>query len=110
MNNMSVITNYQCNSKECNATTSMDMNFPIWKSDSPEKLRMVPVGSYNKEHVAGYVNRGYCTIYKDKRPCIVGSTTCLVCNNEDAFVKGGGLCPRCNKGTLEEKVDERIWF
>ncbi len=107
---MSAIIKYKCDNKECNATASVHMNFPIWKSDSPKEMRRIPVGTRFAEYVAGYINRAYCTVCKAKQPYLVGSTTCLICKGEDTFLREDAICPQCNTGILKEDEGERVWF
>jgi len=107
---MSAIIRYKCNNTECNATASVEMNFPIWKSDSPKEMRNIPVGIRYAKYVAGYINRAYCTVCKAKQPYIVSSTTCLICKGEDVFIKEDGVCPGCNIGVFKEDESERVWF
>lgn len=107
---MSAIIRYKCNNKECDATASVEMNFPIWKLDSPQEMRKIPVGIRYAEYVAGYINRAYCIACKAKQPYLVGSVTCLVCKGEDTFIKEDGVCPKCNIGFLKEDERERVLF
>jgi hypothetical protein len=107
---MSAIIKYKCDNKDCSAIASIEMNFPVWRSNAPKEMRKIPVGIRFAEYVAGYVNKAYCTVCRSKQSYLKGSITCLGCGKEDTFVKEDDICPKCNIGTLKEDENGKVLF
>src|SRR5680860_118995 len=107
---MSSVIHFKCNNPECNFNTKKEVHFPIWKSDSPKEVRKLPVEINNKDFVAGYIDKQYCTACKALQPYLEGSDMCLICDKEGLFIKDGSICPSCNNGAVKEVEGMNIYF
>lgn len=125
---MSSITPYKC-SANCGFNVRLSFCMPVWKEDTPEELRVLPVGLYGQKYVSGYSNDRYCTkcrsvvsLIKKNDPVIRPSfflktwsrlfpspstnteedvkTTCPKCEAENSFLDENDACPNCKTGVV----------
>ena len=123
---MSAIISYKC-SKDCGFKVRLSYYMPVWKEDTPEELRVLPVGIYGDKYVLGYRDDYYCvecrsvvSITEKNSPRIRRSlfskiwyrffrapaitapeeekTVCPKCGAENSFLNE--KCPDCKTGII----------
>ena len=97
---MSVIEFYKCNNPKCDFETELQTSSPIWRDDTPEELRKVPISINAKQYVIGSKNQKFCTKCNDRLYIKENENTCANCHQENTFLNEGGQCPKCHNGIV----------
>jgi len=107
---MSSIHKYICTNEKCDLEIYLGNNSPVWKADTPEGFRRVPVMNHNKSYVLETVSSKLC------KKCGVVSEVedatyiCPHCAEAHSFMQLNDTCPVCCDGVVIEDAKGKVWF
>ncbi len=59
-NFMSAICTYICTNEDCDFELRLNKNFPVWKEDTPQEYRKIPVGSARQKYLQASKSEYFC--------------------------------------------------